>query len=317
MLKYVISRLLQAIPTMIGVTMISFLIIHLVPGSPVYTMLGPKASPRLIALFNQEYGVNLPLPIQYVRWLGQVLQGNLGISYFQNQTVSQLISVALPRTLAIIGIGVVVAHVISIAMGTYQAWRVNKWDDHTLTSFSYFFYSMPTFWLGLVMIMIFSFYLSWFPPGGLANPGQPPVGFTVWISHISLPIITLVLLIVAGWGRYMRTAMTETLVQDYIRTARAKGLSEWVVLFKHGLRNSVLPLITFVGFSIPGLFAGNLFIEEVFNYPGMGLLTYNAVINHDYPIVLATVLIVGLLTVAGNLIADLLYAFVDPRVQYT
>jgi len=317
MAKYVLYRIIQAIPALIGITIIGFFLVHIVPGGPAQAILGARATPAKIAEVNRIYGLNKPIIVQYVIWLGQLLHGNLGQSYFYNQSVVSLIAINLPRTLAIVGIGVVVAHLMSILLGSLQAYYRNTIFDYVATAISYFFYSMPTFWLAIILILVFSIDLNWFPSGGLSNPLNPNPGFGSWLAHSTLPIVTIILVTVAGWGRYMRTAMEETLVQDYIRTARAKGIKETVVVLKHGLRNSVLPLITLLGFSIPNLFAGALYVEVVFNYPGMGLLFWDAALQRDYPVIMGIVVITGVLTIVGNLLADLLYGLVDPRIKYT
>jgi peptide/nickel transport system permease protein len=312
---YVVKRFIQAIPTLIGLTLISFLLVHIVPGGPAQAMLGPKATPARVAAIDREFGLNHPLYVQYYQWVVQLLHGNLGISYFYNQTVAQLFAITLPRTLAIVGLSLLFSHVISILMGSIQAYWRDTWFDHAVTSVSYFLYSMPTFWLAIVVLVFFAINLNLFPSGGISDPTAPQ-NFGNWLSHITLPVLTYVIGNVAGWGRFMRTSMIDSLVQDYIRTARAKGVKEFLVVFKHALRNSVLPLITLFGYNIPALFSGALFIEYVFNYPGMGLLLYNAAIKRDYPIVMAGVLVGGVLVIAGNLIADLLYGLADPRIRY-
>ena len=316
MTRYLVNRLLQAIPTIIGLTMLSFLIVHAVPGGPAQAMLGPRATPARVAAVNQEFGLNRPLPVQYVIWFWQLLHLNLGTSYFYNESVASLIAINLPRTLAIVGIGVLFAHLISIALGSLQSYRKNSAFDHIAMVIAYFFYSMPTFWLGIILIVLFSIGLGWFPTGGISNATETSAGFGVWASHIILPIATIVIGTVAGWGRYMRSSMNEILIQDYIRTARAKGLGEFVVVYKHALRNSLLPLITLFGLSLPSLFGGALYVEVVFNYPGMGLLFWDGATQRDYPVVLGGVVVVGVLTILGNLLADVLYALVDPRIQY-
>lgn len=314
--RYILARLLQAIPAMIGITIIGFLLVHIVPGGPAQAMLGARATPQKIAEINHIYGLNKPLVVQYGIWVGQLVRGNLGTSYFYNQTVWHLIAVNMPRTLAIVGLGVLLAHVISVILGSVQAYYRNSAFDYTATTVSYFFYSMPVFWLGIMLILVFSVKLGWFPSGNLSNPLNPNPGLGSWVAHTTLPVVTIVFVTVAGWGRYMRTAMEETLVQDYIRTARSKGMREAAVLFKHGLRNSILPLITLLGFSLPNLFAGALYVEVVFNYPGMGLLFWNAALQRDYPVIMGIVVITGILTIVGNLLADLLYGLIDPRISY-
>ncbi len=316
MLKYIFRRVLQAIPSLLGITIIGFFLVHIVPGGPAQAMLGPRATPLRIAQVNREFGLNKPIPVQYVQWLGQLLHGNLGTSYFYNETVWHLIMVNMPRTLSIVGLGIVIAHILSILLGSIQAYYHDTKFDYAMTSLTYFFYSMPIFWLGIMIIMLFSITLGWFPSGGLSNPLVANPGLGSWISHTTLPVLTIVLTTVAGWGRYMRTAMSENLIQDYVRTARAKGIKESVVVLKHALRNSVLPLITLLGFSLPTLFSGALLVEVIFNYPGMGLLFWDAANQRDYPVILGVVVITGFLTIIGNLLADLLYGVVDPRIQY-
>ncbi|AUW93661.1 ABC transporter permease [Sulfobacillus sp. hq2] len=316
MLKYILRRVLQAIPSLLGITVIGFFLVHIVPGGPAQAMLGPRATPLRIAQVDREFGLNKPIPVQYVEWLGQLLHGNLGTSYFYNETVWHLIMVNMPRTLSIVGLGILIAHVLSILLGSIQAYYHDTKFDYAMTSLTYFFYSMPIFWLGIMIIMLFSISLGWFPSGGLSNPLNPNPGFGSWLAHTTLPVLTIVLTTVAGWGRYMRTAMSENLIQDYVRTARAKGIRESVVVLKHALRNSVLPLITLLGFSLPNLFSGALLVEVIFNYPGMGLLFWDAANQRDYPVILGIVVITGFLTIIGNLLADLLYGIVDPRIQY-
>lgn len=317
MVKYIGYRLIQAIPALIGITIIGFVLVHIVPGGPAQAMLGAKATPQKIAEIDRIYGLNKPVIVQYGIWMGKLLHGNLGQSYFYDQSVWSLIRENLPRTLAIVGIGIVVAHILSVLLGSLQAYYKNSLFDHLTTSVAYFFYAMPPFWLGIIMVMIFSVYLNWFPSGGLTNPLNPTPGVGSWVAHTTLPVVTIVINTIAGWSVYMRSSMDETLVQDYIRTARAKGVGEAVVLMKHGLRNSILPLITLLGFALPNLLAGALYIEVVFNYPGMGLLFWNAATQRDYPVVLGVVVLTGVLTIIGNLLADLLYGLIDPRIQYT
>ncbi len=317
MVKYIIYRLIQAIPAMIGITIIGFFLVHIVPGGPAQAMLGAKATPQKIAEINRIYGLNKPIVVQYGIWMWQLLHGNLGTSYFYNQSVWSLISINMPRTLGIVGVSIVIAHVCSVILGSMQAYWKNTVFDYLVTTVTYFFYAMPFFWLGIIMVLIFSVDLNWFPSGGLSNPLNPNPGVGSWIAHSTLPIVTLVIGTIAQWAQYMRTSMDETLIQDYIRTARSKGLGESMVVMKHALRNSILPLITLLGFALPNLFAGALFVEVVFNYPGMGLLFWNAALQRDYPIILGIVVLTGLLTIVGNLLADLLYGLIDPRIKYT
>ena len=314
--RYVLQRMMQAVPTVIGLTLVSFLLVHITPGGPAYEMLGTHASHARVVAVDRELGLNLPLWDQYGLWAWQLLHLNLGVSYFYLQPVVVLIEQALPVTLAIVGISYVLAHGIAVALGSVQAYFKNTWFDHGTTGINYFLYAMPGFWLAILLLVWFAVDIPLFPTGNLCNPNTV-CNVGTWADHMVLPIASLTIGTVAGWARYMRTSMTDTLVQDYIRTARAKGVSEVRVLFKHAWRNSVLPLITLLGYFFPTIFGGALVVEEIFNIPGMGLLTFDAAIKRDYPIVMAAVLIGGILVVIGNLVADLLYGLVDPRISYS
>ncbi|MCL4493998.1 MAG: ABC transporter permease [Firmicutes bacterium] len=316
MMKYALARAVQAVPTLLLLSIISFVLIHVVPGGPAVVMLGDKATPALIAQINRSLGLNKPLWVQYLIWLEQLLRGNLGYAYSYHQTVASLILTNLPRTLILVVSAIAISHVLAVIIGIYQAVHRDQPVDHALTALLYFLYAMPTFWLGVLMVSMFSINLGWFPSGGLYNPLLAHPTLASYMDHLVLPASVLIIGSVAGWGRYMRSSMAETLVQDYIRTARAKGLSERAVLVHHALKNSLLPLITLVGMSLPSLFSGALIIEIIFDYPGMGLLFWNAAQQRDYPILLGIVIMVGVLTIVGNLLADILYAVVDPRIQY-
>lgn len=316
MARYVVNRLLQAIPALIGVTVISFVLLHIVPGSPVHVMLGSRYTADRAAILSRQLGLNKPLWDQYVLWLGHVLAGNLGYSYIYHEPVATLIWQYLPHTIELVVVAVLLAHLFAIILGAIQAYFSDTIFDRIVTVLNYFFYSMPAFWLGIIVIQIFAIALGWFPSGGIVNVTADNPGIGDYLYHLVLPAFTLMVISLAQWARYMRSSMRETLIQDYIRTARAKGASEKRVLFIHALRNSVLPLITLFGLSLPSLFAGALFIEEIFNYPGMGLLYWNAANDLDYPVLLAIIVFLGIITIVGNLISDMLYAIVDPRIQY-
>ena len=316
MLRYVLNRVLQAVPTLIGITVISFLLMHIVPGGPAVVMLGDRATPQLIAQINRSLGLNKPLYVQYGLWVWNLLHGNLGYAYSYHQTVASLIALNLPRTLLLVVVAITFSHLLSITIGVFQAVRRGRAGDHLVTGVVYFLYAMPTFWLGMILVSVFAIWLNLLPSGGISNPLQTHPSVVSYLRHMALPAAVLILGTIPGWSRYVRSSMTETLVQDYIRTARAKGLSEWWVLIRHALKNSLLPLITLAGMSLPALFSGALIVEMVFNYPGMGLLFWNAAQNRDYPVLLGIVTLVGVLTILGNLLADLLYGVVDPRIKY-
>ena len=316
MARYVVRRFLQSIPSLFGVSVVSFLLLHIVPGSPVQAMLGTHYTAQRAAALANSLGLNKPLIVQYAVWAWHILHLNLGYSYEYSVSVWSLIWVNLPHTLLLVVLAVTISHIFAIALGTAQAYWRNSWFDYVFTFITYLFYSMPNFWLGIIMIQVFAIYLGWFPTGGIANPLQTVPTFGDIISHLVLPVSCLVLLTVASWSRFMRSSVIDTLDMDYTRTARSKGVGEFMVVVFHALRNSLLPMITLFGLSIPGLIAGALIIEEIFNYPGMGLLFWNAASVRDYPTLLGITMITGTLTIFGNLVADLLYGVADPRIHY-
>lgn len=316
MLPVVLRRIVEAIPTLFLLTLLGFLLIHIVPGGPATAMLGDQATPALVAQINHSLGLDKPLLVQYSIWLGHIVRGDFGYAYTYHETVWRLIQDNLPRTLLLVVAAILISHAVAVAVGIYQATHRNTWIDHALTGAVYFLYSMPSFWLGIILVSVFAYKVGWLPAGGIANPTDPHPTPVAIALHLVLPVSTLTLLTVAGWSRYVRSSMTEALVQDYIRTAQAKGLSRGRLLVRHAFKNALLPLITLVGLSLPFLFSGAVIIESVFNYPGMGLLFWDAAGSRDYPILLAIVVIVGVLTVLGNLLADVLYAWADPRIKY-
>lgn len=316
MSRFVIRRVLEAIPALLGVTIISFAMLHIIPGNPVKILLGNHWTIYRARILTRNLGLNKPLYMQYLVWLWHALHGNFQYSYFYNKPVVSLILSALPHTLELVAIGIIISQVCAVFIGTFQAYYADSWFDQVITVVLYFLYSMPIFWLGILVIELFAIHLGWFPTGGITNPNDSNPNFWSYVYHLILPGITISASYVAGWTRYMRSSMRETLVQDYIRTARSKGAGEFRVLFAHALRNSVLPLITLFGISLPALFGGALVTEEIFNYPGMGLLFWNAALESDMPVLLAIIVFLGTMTILGNLLADLLYAVVDPRISY-
>lgn len=316
MISYIIRRILESIPSLLGISLFSFILLHIVPGNPVMIELGKNYTPARAAVVAKQLGLNHPLWQQYLIWLGNVARGNLGTSYTYNEPVIKAILSALPNSLALVVFATIFAQLIAMVLGTIQAYFENTWGDNAVTVINYFFYSMPSFWLGIMLVLIFGVDLHWFPTGGVLNLQDPHPGFLDWLHHLLLPAITLTLIQLAGWSRFMRSSVRDTLLQDFVRTARAKGLRERQVMFGHVVRNSILPQITLFGLSFPALFAGALFLEEIFNYPGMGLLYWNAVNSLDYPIVLGITMLLGALVIIGNLIADILYSIVDPRISY-
>ena len=307
-----IRRVGQAIVVLIGVTIITFILLHLLPGSPVRAILGTRASPATIRQLNAELGFNKPLYVQYGLWVWNLVHFNLGFSYKLNQPVTALIGQRLPKTLFLVGSSLVLAVIIAVPLGIWSAVHRNRADDYVLTGLSFIFYSMPTFLLGILLIILFNQTLNWLPFEAPQNQTYP------WtdLNGMVLPVMTLTAVTVALFSRYMRSSMLEQMIQDYVRTARAKGVSNQSILVIHVLRNALIPVITLVGLSIGGIVSGAVVTEDVFNYPGMGLLYYNAAVSDDFPTLLGFVVVVALATVVGNLVADILYAVADPRIRY-
>jgi peptide/nickel transport system permease protein len=311
MTAFLIRRVLHALIVLFGVSLIVFLLLHLLPGGPARASLGLRANPASVRAFNAQYGLNQPLPVQYLVWISQVLRGNLGFSYKLNQSVDSLLAESIPRTLVLTGTATVIAIGVALPMGVIQAVRRNSAADYVLTGFAFIFYSMPSFFLGLALIIVFSDVIPILPPTG-PTATAPLVS---QIPNLVLPVATLALITVALFSRYMRSASLDNLAEDYLRTARAKGASSRRVLFRHLLPNALMPIITLVGLSLPGILSGALIIESLFNYPGMGLLFWNAAQTEDFPVMLGTSLVVGLGVVGGSLLADILYGVADPRVR--
>lgn len=314
MTGYLLRRTGQSIIVLIGVTIIAFGLLHLIPGGPARALLGPRATAYQIHTFNVLNGYTKPFYIQYLDYLWKLLHGNLGRSFKLNQSVAQILGHEMPKTLMLVGTSTFLSILIAVPVGIAQAVRRNKVLDYVGTGASFFLYAMPTFWAGQLLILLLAEKVQLFP-------AEAPQGSTI-TSILSqpralvLPILTLTLITYAAYSRYMRSSAIEALAQDWIRTAKAKGLSNRVILFKHMLRNALIPIATLIGLSIPGIFTNGLVAEQVFNYPGTGLDFYNAAVQQDYPLLLGSILVVAVLTVLGNLAADLAYAALDPRVRY-
>lgn len=309
---FLLRRAGQSLAVLFGVSIIVFVMIHLLPGGPARAILGNRATPAKIVAFNKEYGYNRPFVVQYLRWLGNVVQGNLGFSVKLNQPVTALIAQRLPGTALLVGLANLFALLLAIPIGMIQAFRRNRIVDYVATGLSFIFYSMPIFWLGLILVVLLAVQIHLLPPivpqaslGTLiANP-----------ADIALPVLTLTLVTIALFSRYIRSSTIEALTQDWVRAVRAKGFKEIDLAWRHVLRNSVGPVVTLVGLTLPVVVGGAVIVESVFNYPGMGLLLWNAAQVEDYPVILGVTLVVGAATVIGSLIADLLYAAIDPRVR--
>ncbi len=314
MTGFLLRRFGQAIIVILGVILITFILAKLIPGGEAKAVLGSKATAPNIARFNRLNGLDAPVVVQFWRYVeGIFAHLNLGYSYKYNEEVRQVIGQRLPKTLTLVGASVLISLVVAIPLGILQVVRRNKPIDYVLTGSSFFFYAMPDFLLGTLLIVWFAFDLHWFPV-------SPPSDASAWAVFTDprafvLPVVTLAATTVASFSRYMRSSMMDALAEDYIRTARAKGASSGRVLYGHALRNALIPLITLLGLSLPAIVSGALIVENVFNYPGMGLLTVQSAFNDDIPVVLGTTLVITVATVIGSLVADILYAVADPRIR--
>jgi peptide/nickel transport system permease protein len=312
--RFVLRRCGQAVIVVLLVSVIVFLLSHLLPGGAARASLGTHATPTTIAAFNKANGLNDPLPQQYWHWLSGVLRGNLGFSYVLNQSVASLLGQRLAKTGYLAGVAVVLAVLIAVPLGFYQAVRRNRVDDYAVTTVTFVLYSTPAFWLALLLVDLFAVRVHLFPAeapqGSFSTVLADPRGMV-------LPVATITLVTIAAFSRYVRSSVLDELAQDYVRMARSKGSTRRHILFGHVLRNSISPVVTLLGLSLPFILSGTLITEEVFNFPGVGLLFFNAATSQDYPVLLGVVLVVGVATVAGSLLADVSYALLDPRVHYS
>ncbi|WP_329459340.1 ABC transporter permease [Streptomyces sp. NBC_01497] len=313
MTGFLVKRLLQALVVLFLVTIIVFLLLHSLPGGPARAILGPKGTPQQIAHFNEVQGYNDPLPVQYGDYLVRLFHGDLGQSYKLNESVSSLLGQRLPKTLILTVLSTVLAVVIAVPLGLLQAVRRGKPVDYLMTALAFLAYATPVFFLGLIFIIVFSQAIPIFP-------AEAPQGTTIGsifsgFSGMVLPIVTMAFGIIAMFSRYMRSATLDNLTEEYVRTAMAKGQSSRRILAKHVLRNALIPLVTLLGLYLPTLFSGALVVESMFNFPGMGLLFWNAAQGSDFPVLLGVTLVVGVATVIGSLVTDIVYALLDPRIR--
>ncbi|MCL4425886.1 MAG: ABC transporter permease [Firmicutes bacterium] len=315
MRNYLARRLLQAIPVLLGISLLLFLIMHALPGGPMAMYLNnPNITPEQIARMKHAYGLDRPLYVQYVSWLSDLVQGNLGKSFADGRPVLDRILERFLATLELMGASYFVAMVLAIPLGVLASLRQYSLADILTTVLAYLGISMPTFWFGIVLIMVFSSWLHWFPSGGrITQGGGGPLDV---LNHLVLPTTVLALYSVATWSRYVRSSMLEVLRSDYVRTARAKGLSERIVIYKHALRNALVPVVTVLALDAGYLFSGALITETIFAWPGMGRLFWDSVLKRDYPLLMGILMIASILVVALNLLADLIYVLLDPRIQY-
>jgi peptide/nickel transport system permease protein len=313
MSAYLLRRIGTSIIVVIGVSIFMFVLLHAIYPSPARAVLGLRAPQSTISAWNKANGYDDPLIVQYLHYMNQLLHGNLGWSYVENQSVLSLFTERLARSVYLSGISLILAIVIAIPLGIFQAVKRNSIGDNVATSLAFILYSMPVFFLGLILIQVFALSIPIFS----FEASQSTSVWTVmgdW-NAMTLPIATLVLITVAAYSRYMRSSSMDVLAQDYIKVARAKGLPERLVLLRHLVRNASLPMVTLIGLSLPILLAGNLITESLFNYQGLGLLFYESLVKVDYPVLLAYTLMGAVLVVIGNLVADIALTVADPRIR--
>lgn len=321
MAMYILKRLLSMIPILFGITVITFIVIHLAPGGPIeaQTELNIKASAEARENLKRLYGLDRPLHVQYLDWLRRFLRFDFGESFVDQRKVIDKIKERIPITLSINLISMTIIFLLALPIGVISAWKRNSIFDRVATIFVFAGFSVPHFWLALLLMILFGVELGWLPISGIQSIEVEGMSFFERLidiaKHLVLPVAVAATGGIAGLSRYSRSSMLEVLRQDYIRTAKAKGLPEKTVILRHGLRNALLPVVTILGLSIPGLIGGSVIFETIFAIPGMGQLYYSSAMARDYPVVMGMLIIIAILTLLGNLIADITYALVDPRIR--
>jgi len=320
---YALRRILQTIPILFIISVLLFFMVRAAPGGPLTAARrNPNITPEQIAKLEAKLGLDQPLPVQYAKWMGDMLQGDLGQSIKFRRPVAEMIAERIPNTLLLVGVSFFVTLLIAIPVGVLSARKPYSAFDYSMTTITFMGQSLPVYWLGLGLILIF--YVSiknpttggpLFPGGGMNTIGKEgDLMDTLW--HLVLPVIALSLGWIAWYSRFLRSSMLDVLHEDYIRTARAKGLHDGLVHYKHGLRNAILPLVTLIALDLPSVFAGALFVETIFSWPGMGRLFWDAARGRDYPVLLGVVMITAVLIIVCNILADLAYGMLDPQVKY-
>ncbi len=314
MIKYIIRRILIAIPVLLGITIIDYFIMSLA-GSPLEMIQGARVSKEALEVKSVALGLDQPVYIQYFNWLQELLRGNLGYSIKNYQSVSQMIGNYIGPTLLLMSVSLAVSMLIAVPAGIYSAVRQYSAGDYSVVTLSFLGSSVPGFFLSLILIYIFTIKLKWLPSSGMSTLGAQK---SVWdvTKHMIMPVTVLATSMAGTNIRYIRSSMLEILQKDYLRTAKAKGIGRFLVINKHALRNALLPIVTVFGMEIPILFGGAIIVEQIFSWPGLGLMTMSAIINRDYPVIMGVCLMSALVVMAANLLTDILYAVVDPTIKY-
>lgn len=321
MLLYVLRRLCQTVPLLLVISALIFTLLYLMPGDPLYRMLEgiPNLRPEDYDRLRKLYGFDDPIYVQYGKWLWQLLQLNPGYSREYGQPVFNIILPALKNTLVLTIAAVVLGKLIAIALGIFSAVRQYSVGDYLLTATTFVAYSVPAFWLGLMLIILFSVKLGWLPTSGIVNSELEAGSWAAtvdWLKHLILPVAVLAISEIIQVQRFMRSSLLEVLRQDYLTTARAKGLSEGIVIGRHALKNALIPVVTIIAVTMPRVVGGSTVVETVFAYPGMGRLLYTSIMGNDYIVAMTVVMIIAVTVVFFNLLADVIYGWLDPRIRY-
>lgn len=321
MLFYITRRLFQTLPLLLVISALIFSLLHLMPGDPLYRMLEgiPNLRPQDYDRLRKLYGFDDPIIVQYGKWLWQLIQLNPGYSREYGQPAIEIILPALKNTLILTVSAVIIGKLLAIALGIFSAVRQYSLGDYLLTATTFVAYSVPAFWLGLMLIVLFSVKLGWLPTSGIVNSDLTPGTWEAtwdWIKHLILPVAVLAISEIIQVQRFMRSSLLEVLRQDYLTTARAKGLSERVVIGRHALKNALIPVVTIIAVTMPRVVGGSTVVETVFAYPGMGRLLYTSIMGNDYVVAMTVVMIIAVTVVFFNLLADVIYGWLDPRIRY-
>ena len=321
MARFILQRLILLIPVLALISVLSFALLVSMPGDPLDMLVfgDPSITRADIKHLKELYGLNDPFPVRYGKWMLQVMQGNLGYSRQYKVPVTELVLPRLQNTLVLASVALLISLIFAIPLGIYSAEHSYTLGDYAATIFAFAGYAVPGFWLGLVMIIVFAVYLSWFPAGGMISADIKPdwasaLSDRAW--HLVMPVFVLGLASMTTWARYMRSSLLEVIRQDYIQTARAKGLSERVITYRHAIKNALIPMVTLFANTVPILIGGSVIVETVFSYPGMGKLLYDTVLANDFSVAMAILMSLALLVVFCNLLADVTYGFLDPRIRY-
>jgi len=321
MLRYLVRRILEMVPLLFIISALIYLLLYLMPGDPLYTML--QGVPNLRAedyrRLRALYGLDDPVYIQYWKWLWQLLQLNAGYSREFGQPAMDIILPALKNTLVLTLSAMVIGKSLAVLLGIFSAVRQYSIGDYLLTGLTFMAYSVPAFWLGLMMIIVFAVKLGWLPTSGMISSDVAPGTWTAtvdWLKHLILPVTVLAVSEIIQVQRFMRSSLLEVLRQDYLTTARAKGLSERIVIGRHALKNALIPVVTIIAITMPRVIGGSTVVETVFGYPGMGRLLYTSIMGNDFVVAMTVVMIIAVIVVLFNLLADILYGWLDPRIRY-